>query len=96
MSDLDDKKRPWFGPKRNGFGVRPTSWQGWAAIAVGLVLELVIINEAHQLSPSWFVAKVSGIGFNPATWQGWVAVFAPIVIFVAILQFVYRKQLGKQ
>ena len=22
--------RPWFGPKRIGWGIRPQTWQGWA------------------------------------------------------------------
>ena len=23
-------RKPWFGPKRFGFGIRPITWQGWA------------------------------------------------------------------
>jgi len=26
-------KTAWFGPKRVGFGVQPTSWQGWLLTA---------------------------------------------------------------
>jgi predicted amidophosphoribosyltransferase len=27
-------KRPWFGPKRVGYGIRPQTWQGWLIVAV--------------------------------------------------------------
>jgi hypothetical protein len=41
----NDTRRPWFGPKRIGFGIRPQTWQGWlitttfaaAIIAIGLL-----------------------------------------------------------
>jgi hypothetical protein len=26
--------RPWFGPKRIGWGIRPQTWQGWLVTAV--------------------------------------------------------------
>jgi hypothetical protein len=26
--------RPWFGPKRVGWGYRPQTWQGWLTVAV--------------------------------------------------------------
>jgi hypothetical protein len=32
----------WFGPKRIGWGIRPTSWQGWAVIGGVVVLCIVI------------------------------------------------------
>jgi hypothetical protein len=34
--------RPWFGPKRIGWGLRPQTWQGWLVIAV-LVVAIVLI-----------------------------------------------------
>jgi hypothetical protein len=27
-------KRPWFGPKRIGYGLRPQTWQGWTIVLV--------------------------------------------------------------
>jgi len=27
-------KRPWFGPKRIGYGISPKTWQGWLILAV--------------------------------------------------------------
>ena len=32
MRDLHAK--PWFGPKRLGWGLRPVTWQGWLVTAV--------------------------------------------------------------
>jgi preprotein translocase subunit SecE len=26
--------RPWFGPKRIGYGLRPQTWQGWLIVLV--------------------------------------------------------------
>ena len=26
-------KRPWFGPKRFGYGISPQTWQGWLIVA---------------------------------------------------------------
>lgn len=34
-------RKPWFGPKRIGWGVGPTSWQGWLIVAL-VVVALVI------------------------------------------------------
>jgi len=39
--------RPWFGPKRLGFGLRPQTWQGWlivAAFAVAVVVVAVVVH----------------------------------------------------
>lgn len=33
------ERRPWFGPKRVGWGLRPQTWQGWAVVTlVAMVL----------------------------------------------------------
>jgi hypothetical protein len=34
--------RPWFGPKRVGYGVRPQTWQGWAVVMVPAVIAVVV------------------------------------------------------
>ena len=36
--------RPWFGPKRVGYGLRPQTWQGWAMILVPLAVILVVVG----------------------------------------------------
>jgi ABC-type dipeptide/oligopeptide/nickel transport system permease subunit len=40
----DGSKRPWFGPKRIGYGLRPQTWQGWA---ITLVIALVVLAVAY-------------------------------------------------
>jgi hypothetical protein len=40
-------KRPWFGPKRIGYGLRPQTWQGWTLV---LASALVVIVLAVWLS----------------------------------------------
>ncbi|MHB1596272.1 MAG: hypothetical protein ACYCU3_19100 [Streptosporangiaceae bacterium] len=36
-------KRPWFGPKRIGWGYRPQTWQGWAIVLV-LMLAAILVS----------------------------------------------------
>jgi hypothetical protein len=35
--------RPWFGPKRVGYGLRPQTWQGWALILAVVIVVVVLI-----------------------------------------------------
>ena len=35
-------KRPWFGPKRIGYGLRPQTWQGWA-ICLALAIAAIVL-----------------------------------------------------
>ncbi len=37
----NDSRRPWFGPKRVGFGLRPQTWQGWAVMTAFAVVVLL-------------------------------------------------------
>ena len=37
------ERKPWFKPKRFGYGWTPASWQGWAVTLVLLVLPFVFI-----------------------------------------------------
>jgi hypothetical protein len=39
-----DGRRPWFGPKRVGFGLRPQTWQGWLVIAVSTIAVIVVVT----------------------------------------------------
>lgn len=41
-SDLPER-RPWFGPKRFGYGLAPRTWQGYLITAAG-VLAIVLIT----------------------------------------------------
>jgi hypothetical protein len=36
------EQRPWFGPKRVGYGLRPQTWQGWLIIALFVVVVIVV------------------------------------------------------
>jgi hypothetical protein len=36
------ERRPWFGPKRIGFGLRPQTWQGWLVI-LGICAAAVLL-----------------------------------------------------
>jgi hypothetical protein len=38
MSD----RRPWFGPKRMGWGYRPQTWQGWLIVTIAALIVLVV------------------------------------------------------
>jgi len=40
-------QKPWFGPKRIGWGLRPQTWQGWAVM---LVFTLAVIAAVLTLS----------------------------------------------
>ena len=40
-------KKPWFGPKRVGVGVRPQTWQGWLVTLLPAVVVLVIALLIH-------------------------------------------------
>ena len=37
------ERKPWFKPKRFGYGWTPASWQGWAVTLVLLFLPFVLI-----------------------------------------------------
>jgi hypothetical protein len=40
--------RPWFGPKRVGYGFRPQTWQGWAIVAaVAVAIIVIALAERH-------------------------------------------------
>lgn len=41
MTNDQQDHRPWFGPKRVGYGIRPQTWQGWLLIAVGTAVVIV-------------------------------------------------------
>ena len=44
MSESGDH-RPWFGPKRVGFGLRPQTWPGWliTLLVAGVVIAVVTL-----------------------------------------------------
>jgi hypothetical protein len=42
MSQPVEDHRPWFGPKRVGYGLRPQTWQGWLVTLVPVVIIVVV------------------------------------------------------
>jgi hypothetical protein len=42
MTENVQDHRPWFGPKRAGYGIRPQTWQGWLVVA-GFVVVIVAV-----------------------------------------------------
>jgi hypothetical protein len=53
----DQRKQPWFGPKRIGFGYGPRTWQGYLVTAVMAVL-LVIVGTVTRGHSPWFAATI--------------------------------------
>lgn len=41
--DTTSGGRPWFGPKRIGYGIRPQTWQGWTVMIALVVVVLVAV-----------------------------------------------------
>jgi hypothetical protein len=39
---MSNERRPWFGPKRVGYGIRPQTWQGWL-VTVAVVAVIVVV-----------------------------------------------------
>jgi hypothetical protein len=51
MSDYDplgSGKRPWFGPKRFGYGIGPQTWQGWLLVAVSAAATILVATATHS------------------------------------------------
>jgi hypothetical protein len=42
-----DSGRPWFGPKRVGYGISPKTWQGWLVTLAPVVLISIILALVH-------------------------------------------------
>jgi hypothetical protein len=40
-------RRPWFGPKRIGFGIGPRTWQGWLILAVPTAAIVILAILGH-------------------------------------------------
>ena len=40
-------RRPWFGPKRFGYGIRPQTWQGYLVVGI-LVLAVIIVSAVFR------------------------------------------------
>ena len=47
MTGGQQDRRPWFGPKRIGFGLRPQTWQGWLIMAVFIAAVVILAIVIH-------------------------------------------------
>ena len=63
--------RPWFAPRRIGWGLKPVSWQGWLLTVAYIA---IVIVAAHWLA-------------GPQPWIFWTVLAATTVVYflVAIL-----------
>jgi hypothetical protein len=39
----NNTRRPWFGSKRIGYGIRPQTWQGWLVILVPTIVIIALV-----------------------------------------------------
>ena len=46
---MPQSRKPWFGPKRFGWGVGPRSWQGWlvTAVLIGVIFAVRQFTIIH-------------------------------------------------
>ena len=60
MGAMKGEKMPsgWFGSKRVGWGVRPTSWQGWAVTVLYMVLAYVLARTLVTHHMALFIAAL--------------------------------------
>jgi hypothetical protein len=54
-------KRPWFGPRRFGFGYRPQTWQGVLVMAVLLLPVVILAAVLKPHSPVFILAVIPGL-----------------------------------
>ena len=56
-------KRPWFGPKRIGWGWRPVSWEGWLAtfLCVAVVAAAAIAFKGTATTAFVSLAAVAAL-----------------------------------
>jgi hypothetical protein len=68
--------RYWFRPKRFGYGATPSTWEGWAVVAVYVVVLVgcVLAINSHKESLTSFVTAIATM------------VVATVVLFVVGVQ----------
>ena len=47
-NSVGPEKRPWFGPKRFGYGYGPRSWPGWLLVAVSVAATILVASTTHS------------------------------------------------
>ena len=75
----------WFEPKRHGWGFTPSSWEGWLATLVLMIL-LLIILETNGL----FTGRLSGEGALRVIFD----IFIVVGIFTVLMRDKVKTGLG--
>jgi hypothetical protein len=82
MADDEDSKSVWFRERLFGSGYGPSSWQGWLATAILLILVVGTGKLANALIPVYHLA---------GPW--WLAVVALEFIYIGVyLRIVYTHR----
>ena len=57
--------RPWFGPRRYGWGLKPASWQGWVltGVYVAAVFALAITLATPQPWVFWTLLALATVAY---------------------------------
>ena len=57
--------RPWFGPRRYGWGLKPASWQGWVLtrVHVAAVFALAITLATPQPWVFWTLLVLATVAY---------------------------------
>ncbi|MGA3301742.1 MAG: hypothetical protein ABSC72_00460 [Methylovirgula sp.] len=64
---MNETKKAWFAPKRYGYGATPSTWQGWAATLVFVIL--FGLDLGFLKAPlSWIGAFILLVGFVVLTY----------------------------
>ncbi len=57
------RKKPWFGPKRIGWGFRPATWQGWLVVAVYVAVLVLTISRFGKSSEKYLLLALETAAF---------------------------------
>lgn len=55
-------ERPWFGPRRFGWGWEPVTWEGWVATAVLIPLDVAAIVVVSERWGEWWGTAAGVVG----------------------------------
>ena len=78
-----DSAKPWFVPKRYGYGAVPASWEGWAVIAVFLAADAAL---------AWFVLIRPATAGQGVSFGRVAAFLAAVAVLVVLLILVCKAK----
>jgi hypothetical protein len=58
-------RRPWFGPKRFGWGYRPQTWQGWLVTALSVVA-IIVAGTVAKGTPWLYAVVIAAVAVHLA------------------------------